>query len=84
MRPLHEQEIEAAKERIAATGRDQGHFAFDLAFMEPDPDGGGMFTVRYEVTVTNDASGKSAGYIGGIGLDWVSAFDTDLGDGLFD
>ena len=84
MNHLHEQEIEEAKERIVTAHRDASDFAFDVAFMEPDPDGGGMFTVRYEVTVTRASKGKSAGYIGGIGLDWVSAFEADLGEGWFD
>lgn len=84
MKPLHEREIDEARERLAQSGRDPAVFTFDLAFMEPDPDGGGMFTVRYEVTVTHSANGKSAGYIGGIGLDWVSAFIEELGGGGFD
>ncbi len=84
MRPLHELEIEEAQERIVAAERDASDFAFETAFMEPDPDGGGMFTVRYEVTVSRESTGKSAGYIGGIGLDWVSAFEADLADGEFD
>jgi hypothetical protein len=84
MNPLHEQEIEEAKERIVAAHRVASDFAFNVSFMEPDPDGGGMFTVRYEITVTNSATDKSAGYIGGIGLDWVSAFEEDLGEGAFD
>lgn len=84
MKPLHEQEIEAAKDKVSASGRDPAAFDFAVAFMEPDPDGGGMFTVRNEVTVTNGASGRSEGYIGGIGLDWVSAFEEDLGGGAFD
>lgn len=84
MTPLHLQEIEEAKERVVTAHRDVSDFAFDVAFMEPDPDGGGMFTVRYEVTVTNTSSDNTACYIGGIGLDWVSAFDEDLGEGAFD
>ena len=83
MKPLHEKEIDQAKESIAASGRDPDAFTFDVSFMEPDPDGGGMFTVRYEVTVTNTETGKSEGYIGGIGLDWVGAFEADLGEGAF-
>ena len=84
MKPMHEQEIEEAKERIATAHRDASDFAFEVAFMEPDPDGGGMFTVRYEVTVTLASTGKSAGYIGGIGFDWVSVFEADLTEGVFD
>ncbi len=84
MTPLHEQEIEEAKERIVAARREVSDYAFEVDFMEPDPDGGGMFTVRYEVTVSNSATDKSAGYICGIGLDWVAAFEQDLSDGAFD
>lgn len=84
MKPLHEKEIDQARESIAASGRDPDAFIFDVSFMEPDPDGGGMFTVRYEVTVANSATGKSVGYIGGIGLDWVAAFTEELGEGVFD
>jgi hypothetical protein len=84
MKPLHEREIDEARAQVAQSGRDPADFAFDLAFMEPDPDGGGMFTVRYEVTVTRASSGRTEGYIGGIGLDWVAAFAEDLGGGGFD
>jgi len=83
MKPLHEKEIDQAKDIVAESGRDPDAFTFDVSFMEPDPDGGGMFTVRYEVTVTNTANDKSEGYIGGIGLDWVGAFAIDLGEGVF-
>ena len=83
MKPLHEQEVEDARQRVAASGRSADDFRFDVKFMEPDPDGGGMFTVRYEITVTNDATGKSGGYIGGIGMDWVDAFEEELKDGEF-
>lgn len=83
MKPLHEQEIEEAKSRLAACGRDPGRFSFDVAFMEPDPDGGGMFTVRYEITVSEQGSDRNAAYIGGIGLDWVDAFEGDVKDGVF-
>jgi len=83
MKPLHEKEIDQAKHIVAESGRDPGAFAFDVSFMEPDPDGGGMFTVRYEVTVTNMSNDKREGYIGGIGLDWVGAFTSDMGEGAF-
>ena len=83
MKPLHQKEIEEAQQIIAESGREPGDFTFEVAFMEPDPDGGGMYTVRYEVTVTNSANGKESGYIGGIGLDWLGALKEDLGEGLF-
>ena len=84
MKPLHEQEVESAKQTVGETGRDPGNFDFAVVFMEPDPDGGGMYTVRYEVTVTNSGSGRTASYIGGIGLDWVGAFAEDLNAGDYD
>jgi hypothetical protein len=84
MRPMHETEIEEAKERVVTAHRDPSDFSFEVAFMEPDQDGGGMFTVRYEVTVTNSATDKASTYIGGIGMDWVTAFEEELGEGAFD
>ncbi|MCB2062522.1 MAG: hypothetical protein KDE25_03510 [Novosphingobium sp.] len=83
MKPLHEKEIEEARAKLAEAGRDPDLFSFDVKFMEPDPDGGGMFTVRYEITVTGPGQGASAEYIGGIGLDWLAAFGDDLGEGVF-
>lgn len=84
MKPLHEHELDEARQKLAATGRNADDFAFDLTFMEPDPDGGGMYTVRYEVTVTNGATGQSGAYIGGIGMHWVEAFEEDLKAGEYD
>lgn len=84
MKPLHEQEFDEARQKLEAIGRNVDDFAFDVLFMEPDPDGGGMYTVRYEVSVTNRETGKSGGYIGGIGLDWVSVFEQEVSDGEFD
>ena len=84
MKPLHEQEIDDARQKLAESGRNADDFAFDVQFMEPDPDGGGMYTVRYEIAATNGATGKTGGYMGGIGLDWVSAFEEELNDGGYD
>ncbi|RYG30574.1 MAG: hypothetical protein EON93_14555 [Burkholderiales bacterium] len=83
MTPLHEQEIEDAREKVTASGGNADDFRFDVAFMEPDPDGGGMYTVRYEITATNGATGKSGGYMGGIGLEWVSVFEEELAEGKY-
>ncbi len=83
MKPLHEKEIDQAREFLAESGRKPDDYSFDVNFMEPDPDGGGMFTVRYEVTVTGPKDGASGQYIGGIGLDWVAAFAEELGEGTF-
>lgn len=84
MKPLHEQELDEARHKVTSSGRNADDFAFDVQFMEPDPDGGGMYTVRYEVTATNSVTGKSGGYIGGIGMDWVSAFEEQLNEGEYD
>ena len=84
MQPLHEMELEDARARLSAHGRDPGDFDFALTFQEPDPDGGGMFTVYYDIKVTNGKSGKSAGFVGGIGMGWVEAFEAALEGGEFD
>ncbi len=70
MKPLQEQELGEARKKLASHGRAVDDFAFDVSFMEPDPDGGGMYTERYEVSVSNGAIGKSCTYIGGIGMRW--------------
>jgi hypothetical protein len=84
MQQLHEIELEDAKQRIAASGRNPEDFDFRLEFQEPDPDGGGMFTVYYDITATNTKTGKSAGFVGGIGMGWVDAFEEALKQGEFD
>lgn len=84
MQQLHEMELEDAKKRLKEHGRDPDSFDFQLEFMEPDPDGGGMFTVTYQVDVTNTKTSKSASFIGGIGMGWVDAFEDALKDGEFD
>ena len=81
---LHEQELEQAKEKLSRQGRDPERFGFEVAFMPPDPDGGGMFTMRYTVTATNLDNEKSLEMIGGIGLEWVAVFEEALQDGHFD
>jgi hypothetical protein len=76
-------ELEDAKKRIQANGRNPDDFAFEMEMMPPDPDGGGMFTVRYEIEITDKTTSKSLGTIGGIGLDWVGHFEEALKDGHF-
>ena len=83
MQPLHEREIEDAKKKLAVLGRNLADFSFDVEFMEPDPDGGGMYTVRYAVAVANSATMRTASYIGGIGMDWVDAFEEAVKAGEF-
>jgi hypothetical protein len=84
MQQLHEQELEDAGQRLKAHGREPDDFDFKLTFQEPDPDGGGMFTVYYDITVTNAKTSKSASFIGGIGMGWVDHFEAALKDGDFD
>ncbi len=81
---FHEMELEDARKRLAAAGRNPGDFTFDLRFLPPDPDGGGMFTVQYEIRAANTATGKVLTGIGGIGMGWVEFFDQALKSGYFD
>jgi hypothetical protein len=81
---LYETELKDARARLAALGRDQESFSFEMEFLPPDPDGGGMFTVQYQVTVENTASGEGARFIGGIGMHWVDYFEAAVKDGAFD
>ena len=80
----HEPEVETAKQRIGALGLDPADFSFDVEYEPPDPDGAGMFTVRYVVTITRGKTGKSLGTIGGIGFDWVGDLEEELRSGYFD
>ena len=81
---LYETELKDAQARLAALGRDSEAFSFGMEFLPPDPDGAGMFTVQYEVTVENMASGKGARFIGGIGMHWVDYFEDEVKAGTFD
>jgi hypothetical protein len=80
----HETELEDARGRLAAQGRNPDDYTFDLKFLPPDPDGGGMFTVQYEITATNTATGKALTGIGGIGMGWPDSFEQAVKDGEFD
>ena len=75
-------EIEEAKARITEHGADPAQYSFAVAYLPPDPDGAGMFTVQYEIAVTHKT--KTRTYIGGIGSRWVNAFANALKDGYFD
>ena len=81
---LYEIELKDAIARLIALGHREENFTFEVSFLPPDPDGGAMFTVRYEVTITNIATGKSLSAIGGIGLDWVGYFEKALAEAHFD
>ena len=80
---LHEQEQEKAKALLVSQGKDPDSYSFDVTFLPPDPDGGGMFTMRYTVLATNEENGNSLEMIGGIGLDWVAVFEEALEEGYF-
>jgi hypothetical protein len=81
---MYEDELEQAKRRLAANGRNVDDFSFEMSYMEPDPDGGGMFTVQYEVRILNKPTDKGLLAIGGIGSDWVGYFEEALNEGFFD
>jgi hypothetical protein len=81
---MYEDELEKAIERLEANGRDKDDFAFDMSYMEPDPDGGGMFTVQYEIRILNRKTDKGLLAVGGIGSDWVGYFEDALKEGFFD
>ena len=81
---LYESELADAKSRIGALGRDAAEFAFEMEYLPPDPDGGGMFTVQYEISAENTRTGKGARFIGGIGMGWVDYFEDALKEGHFD
>jgi hypothetical protein len=80
---LYDMELAKARELLAVKGRDPADFTFEQEFLEPDPDGGGMFTVQYAVLITDTASGKTMAPIGGIGMDWVARFEAKLDAGHF-
>ena len=81
---MYERELKDAGARLEAAGRRRADFKFDMTYQEPDPDGGGMFTVRYDVTITHVPTGKTLVTVGGIGLKWVDHFFSALEDGAFD
>ena len=81
---LYDMELEKARALLTANGRNPEDFTFEREFLEPDPDGGGMFTVQYAVVITNTRTGKEMTPIGGIGMDWVGRFESKLDAGHFD
>ena len=83
MNELYRRELETAQQHIRDAGLDADDFTFNMSYQEPDPDGGGMFTVRYDVVVTRRSTGKAFSSVGGIGLRWVDAFDHQLKAGHF-
>ena len=81
---LYESELALAKARIAASGRDPEDFTFEMEYLPPDPDGGGMFTVQYLIEIAKTATGKTKSLIGGIGMHWVDLFEELVKEGYFD
>lgn len=81
---LYEIEQADAVTRLSEIGKSTGDFLFDRAYLPPEPDGGGMFTVQYEVMITNRITSKSLEVIGGIGWKWVDQFEDALQDCYFD
>ncbi|HJT41374.1 MAG TPA: hypothetical protein VJ762_13670 [Sphingobium sp.] len=81
---MYDRELKQAQEKIVEAGRSPDDFQFDMAYQEPEPDGGGMFTVMYDVTVTYLPTGKRFGATGGIGFRWVDEFAYALDTGHFD
>lgn len=80
----YEMELVDAANRLAGNGRSTSDFSFQMSYVAPDPDGAGMFTVEYEVTILNNKTSKSLIVIGGIGHNWVDLFESHLKDGYFD
>lgn len=81
---IYEMELEKAIQRLEANGRDKDDFSFEMSYLPPDPDGGGMFTVQYQIVITDKKTSNSLLAIGGIGSDWVGYFEEALKEGHFD
>ena len=81
---MYDDELAKAQQLLTASGREPADFSFEMEYMEPDPDGGGMFTVQYLVTILNTRTEKGLRSIGGIGSDWVGHFRKELDAGYFD
>ena len=80
----YQKERVQAEENIVSAGLDRNDFTFEMEYLEPDPDGGGMFTLQYEIRVTRQSTGKSLTLVGGIGSDWVGYLDEAVRTGHFD
>tara|TARA_A100001391_G_scaffold1033_9_gene1553 strand:- start:22709 stop:22960 length:252 start_codon:yes stop_codon:yes gene_type:complete len=80
----YQKELSQAVDNLAAAGFDADDFDFEMEYLEPDPDGGGMFTLQYAIQITRKSTGKSLSTIGGIGSDWMGHLDGALKDGHLD
>jgi len=81
---LYEMELKDAVERIRSNDGDENDFIFEMSYLTPEPDGGGMFKVEYEIKISNVKSSKSLVVIGGIEWKWVDYFERMLREGYFD
>ena len=82
---LYDQEVKEARRMIAAAGLREETFSLHRSDMPPDPDeaADSMFTMRYEIVVSCTESSVECRYIGGIGLNWLTQFESDLRAGSF-
>lgn len=80
----YQTELADAKRRLSLLGRDGDDFAFAMTYRPPEPDGAGMFTVEYEVTITHAGTSRSLTETGGIGWRWVDRFEVAVNAGFFD
>ena len=80
----YQTELADALRRLSSLGRDHQDFVFAMAFLPPEPDGAGMFTVEYEVTITHTGTSRSLSETGGIGWKWVDQFEEAVTAGYFE
>jgi|GEM_PF-6198356 len=80
---MFERELRQFAGLLQQLGRREDEFTTTQTFLPPEDAADGMFPLRYEVSVTAPATGKTAVYVGGIGLDWVGEFEEDLRGGRF-
>jgi hypothetical protein len=63
----YQTELAEAVRRLSALGWTRADFDFTMAFVPPEPDGAGMFTVEYAATITHLGTSRSLTETGGIG-----------------
>lgn len=84
MMEQYQTELADAVRRLSARGWPSADFDFSMAFVPPEPDGAGMFTVEYDVTITHLGTSRALIETGGIGWKWVDRFEAALIAGYFD
>ena len=67
----YEKEVDDARRRLAELGCNPEDFTFSMSMLPPDPDGGGMYTVEYEIEIRNETTSRTLTVTGGIGWHWV-------------